>query len=84
MPGSNGLSTLPGTLTSPDKALATAREIAHFCAENAGTLDHHDAFPAEEFRRLAEAGLLAAPLPRTGGGSVSGPSRRGWTAGCDS
>jgi alkylation response protein AidB-like acyl-CoA dehydrogenase len=31
-------------------------------------LDREGAFPEEEFRRIAEAGLLAAPLPRALGG----------------
>jgi len=48
--------------------LREATTIARFCAENAANLDHRDTFPEEEFRRLAEAGLLAAPLPRAAGG----------------
>jgi len=68
MPGPNGIPTLTQTLTSPEEALREATTIARFCAENGANLDHEDAFPEEEFRRIAEAGLLAVPLPHMEGG----------------
>lgn len=49
-------------------ALARAEEIAAWCTANAAAIDHEGAFPLEEFRLLAEADLLAAPLPREFGG----------------
>lgn len=42
--------------------------VAEFCAAHAAAIDYDDAFPGEEFRRIADAGLLAAPLPRALGG----------------
>nr|MDQ6906599.1 acyl-CoA/acyl-ACP dehydrogenase [Chloroflexota bacterium] len=48
--------------------VARAVEIADYCAVHAAAVDRDDAFPDAEFRRIAEAGLLAAPLPRALGG----------------
>lgn len=42
--------------------------IAEFAAERAPRIDDTGMFPDEEFRRIAEAGLLAAPLARERGG----------------
>jgi alkylation response protein AidB-like acyl-CoA dehydrogenase len=42
--------------------------IANFCADNAAKIDHHGKYPEQEFKRIAEAGLLVAPLqPDLGG-----------------
>ncbi len=48
--------------------VARAVEIADYCAAHAAEIDRDDAFPEAEFRRIAAAGLLAAPLPRALGG----------------
>ena len=42
--------------------------MAEFSAANAATIDEEGAFPEDEFRRAAAAGLLAAPLARAHGG----------------
>jgi len=68
MPGAQGTPILTTQLTAPAEALRAGAAIARFCAENGPDLDREGAFPKEEFRRIAEAGLLAAPLPRTLGG----------------
>lgn len=53
---------------SVDQALTSAAEIADYCAANASRVDHHGAFPVQEFKLIAEAGLLTAPLqPQLGG-----------------
>ena len=53
---------------SLEACLAAAVEIADDCAANAAAIDHHGAFPVQEFKRMAEVGLLAAPLmPEFGG-----------------
>jgi alkylation response protein AidB-like acyl-CoA dehydrogenase len=45
-----------------------ATEIAEYCAAHASAIDHQGAFPVEEFKRIADAGLLAVPLlPQWGG-----------------
>lgn len=49
-------------------ALTQAAVIAERCARNAAAIDREGAFPVEEFAWIAEAGLLAAPLPHTLGG----------------
>ncbi len=50
------------------ECLACGDEIAGYCAANAAAIDHHGAFPIQEFGRLAQAGLLTAPLmPEWGG-----------------
>jgi alkylation response protein AidB-like acyl-CoA dehydrogenase len=51
-----------------DQAVSRATAVAERCAANAAALDQAGAFPTEEFRLLAEAGLLAAPLRREDGG----------------
>jgi alkylation response protein AidB-like acyl-CoA dehydrogenase len=66
-------------LSSPEEATA----IAHFSAANGANLDHEDAFPEEEFRRIAAAGLLAAPLPSAAGGLGFATASGGMAAGCD-
>lgn len=68
MPGPSGRTAARNTLSSPDEALGAAVRLAQCCAANGANLDHDDAFPIEEFRQLAEAGLLAAPLPTAFGG----------------
>ena len=70
----------PAALSGHDDLLARAAEVADRCAAHAARLDecptHREAdhFPAEEFRWLADAGLLAAALPREhrGGGLHAG------------
>ena len=48
--------------------MAIATQIADECAQRAATTDRSGAFPEYEFQRLAEAGLLVAPLrPELGG-----------------
>ena len=50
------------------ETLARAAQVADCCAANADAVDQDGAFPAQEFRWLAEAGLLAAALrPDLGG-----------------
>ena len=44
------------------ECLTSAAEIADYCAANAAAIDRHGAFPVHEFRQIAAAGLLAAPL----------------------
>jgi alkylation response protein AidB-like acyl-CoA dehydrogenase len=47
---------------------ATASRIAEYCATNASRIDYNGAFPVEEFKRIAESGLLVVPLlPKLGG-----------------
>nr|WP_256379395.1 acyl-CoA dehydrogenase family protein [Brasilonema sennae] len=48
--------------------------MADYCAANAAAIDNNGAFPESEFKRIAKAGLLAAPLQRELGG---------WGAGID-
>lgn len=42
--------------------MVRVQEVADFCAANAAAIDRNGAFPAQEFERIAAAGLLAAPL----------------------
>lgn len=50
------------------ECLACADEIADYCAANAAAIDHDGAFPMQEFGRIAQTGLLTAPLvPEWGG-----------------
>ncbi|MBW4597100.1 MAG: acyl-CoA dehydrogenase family protein [Brasilonema angustatum HA4187-MV1] len=56
------------------EALTHAVEIADYCAANAAAIDNNGAFPESEFKRIAKAGLLAAPLQ---------PELGGWGAGID-
>jgi alkylation response protein AidB-like acyl-CoA dehydrogenase len=56
------------TQFSLEACFASAAKIADYCAENAASIDHNGAFPVEEFERIAQAGLLSAPLmPAVGG-----------------
>ena len=49
-------------------SLVRAAEIATYCSLHAASIDYHGAFPINEFKLIAEAGLLAAPLlPQWGG-----------------
>lgn len=48
--------------------LAVTADVADECAASAEARDAPGEFPAREFRRLAESGLLAAPLRRELGG----------------
>lgn len=50
------------------EALSRAAEISAYAADHAAQIDHAEAFPVEEFERLAEAGLLAVPLGQALGG----------------
>lgn len=51
-----------------EKAFMSAAEIAQYCAAHASSIDRHGAFPVEEFKLIAEAGLLTVPLmPQWGG-----------------
>jgi alkylation response protein AidB-like acyl-CoA dehydrogenase len=45
-----------------------AVDVVAFCAENACKIDYIEAFPVEEFKRIAEAELLSAPLRDERGG----------------
>ena len=49
-------------------ALAAADEVAGRAAATAAALDESGVFPAAEFRDLAVAGLLTAPVARQLGG----------------
>jgi alkylation response protein AidB-like acyl-CoA dehydrogenase len=71
---SRGAEFGPCRSANPDRStqlahlLARAAEIAHYCSAQAAAIDHHGAFPVAEFKLIAEAGLLAAPLlPQWGG-----------------
>jgi alkylation response protein AidB-like acyl-CoA dehydrogenase len=43
-------------------------EVVEFCRQHAGEIDFEGAFPEQEFSRIAEAGLLAAPIAGEHGG----------------
>ena len=50
------------------KAFECVDTIAQYCADNAAEIDHEGAFPIQEFKQIAEAGLLGVPLmPNLGG-----------------
>lgn len=49
-------------LAQSTHVLEAAVAIADYAARHAAAVDHHGGFPAAEFERLAEAGLLSAPL----------------------
>ncbi|MBE9009062.1 acyl-CoA dehydrogenase family protein [Pseudanabaenaceae cyanobacterium LEGE 13415] len=53
---------------SIQEVLSQARRISEFAAHNASKVDHAGAFPIEEFKQIAAAGLLLAPLDRAVGG----------------
>jgi alkylation response protein AidB-like acyl-CoA dehydrogenase len=60
---------LPATAFDDVAALLLrVRQVAERCAASAAARDVDGAFPAAEFRDLAAAGALAAPLPRRLGG----------------
>jgi alkylation response protein AidB-like acyl-CoA dehydrogenase len=48
--------------------LEITRKIADYAADRASELDQQGVFPAEEFKQLAVAGLLTAPLSQRLGG----------------
>jgi alkylation response protein AidB-like acyl-CoA dehydrogenase len=43
-------------------------DVVEFCRQHAGEIDYEGAFPEQEFSRIAETGLLAAPVAREHGG----------------
>lgn len=47
-------------------------DVVEFCRRNAGQIDYEGAFPDDEFARIAEAGILVAPIGREFGGSGFG------------
>jgi alkylation response protein AidB-like acyl-CoA dehydrogenase len=55
-------------------AVSDVISIADYCANNAHKIDVNGAFPQQEFEKIAQAGLLAAPLAKELGG---------WGAGID-
>jgi alkylation response protein AidB-like acyl-CoA dehydrogenase len=64
----SGLQTLSDHAALLEKTFAIAAKIAKSCATHAPKIDHHGAFPIEEFKLIANAGLLATPLmPQWGG-----------------
>lgn len=50
------------------EALRRGQEVADFCASNAAAIDQNGAFPVQEFKRIAQAELLAIPLHTDLGG----------------
>ena len=59
---------LPPQTEKLEQAFTSAIEIARYCAAHASSIDRHGAFPVEEFKLIAEAGLLTVPLmPQWGG-----------------
>ncbi|MFH6783828.1 MULTISPECIES: acyl-CoA dehydrogenase family protein [Methylobacterium] len=61
--------------TPPDLArasVAAARRVAALAAARADAQDRDDGFPAEDVADLADAGLLAAPVPAAEGGAGLG------------
>lgn len=66
--------TAPATDLDQTKVLERASNVADKCRERAATVDvaQADAFPAQEFEWLTQAGLLAAPLPPRLGGAGLG------------
>ena len=58
--------------------LSQTATIAAACAAEAASLDQEGCFPAAAFARIADAALLAAPLPRALGGLGLG-SEAGFT-----
>ncbi len=63
--------------------LSAARTIAQLSAERGAELDRPTAFPDKEFRQIAAAGLLAAPLPVAVGGVGLATTSEGILAGLD-
>lgn len=58
----------PVAATVAGDLLARATDVAAFCAANAAAIDDEERFPAEEFGRVAAAGLLTVPLAAELGG----------------
>ena len=61
-----------GRPLSSDDFHARVAAVANDARRHAVDLDHDDAFPSTDVAALAEAGLLAAPLPRSVGGRALG------------
>lgn len=59
-----------GIVVGSDSAICwqTVDEVVAFCRQNAGEIDYEGAFPQQEFQRIADAGLLGAPVAREFGG----------------
>lgn len=55
-------------IDNPADLRARADEVAEFCAANASSVDYIEAFPVEEFRLIAQTGLLQVPLESELGG----------------
>ena len=53
---------------SPQQLLEAAIAVANEAAEEAASVDKNGSFPVRAYRRLAEVGLLTAPLPSELGG----------------
>ena len=53
---------------SPEQLLEAAIQVANEAAEEAASVDRVGGFPTRAYRRLAEVGLLCAPLPTDLGG----------------
>lgn len=51
------------------RLLEVATVVAEICAGEAAGVDFDEGFPVESFRAIADAGLLAAPLPKVLGGA---------------
>ena len=62
------LQDIPSSDMTLGSVFKSAIEIADYCATHASKVDHLGAFPVEEFRLIADAGLLAVPLLPQGGG----------------
>jgi alkylation response protein AidB-like acyl-CoA dehydrogenase len=57
--------------TSPadqDAFWCSVEDIVEFCRQHAGEIDFEGAFPEQEFSRIADAGVLGAPIARKHGG----------------
>jgi alkylation response protein AidB-like acyl-CoA dehydrogenase len=60
--------TVASHRSSLAECVRSVAKIADYCAENAAAIDCNGAFPVEEFKKISDAGLLAAPLmPEFGG-----------------
>jgi alkylation response protein AidB-like acyl-CoA dehydrogenase len=56
------------TLNQLTQCLECGDQIAAYCRANAAAIDHNGAFPVQEFKQIAQAGLLAVALmPEWGG-----------------
>jgi alkylation response protein AidB-like acyl-CoA dehydrogenase len=62
-------SAKPSTSVSEQSSFwESVEEVIEFCRQNAGEIDYEGAFPEQEFSRIADAGLLAAPVAGEHGG----------------